>query len=279
MTKQNIINEGRFGNLKMIQKLIDLKIDLNSCDSSDEKSILVWQCRYQKLDNIKLLLDNGADVNYVSSTTALHEAVLCENLDVVKLLLKHGADINIVDKDGETPLASYIDDITTRSHINKKLIKYLIKHGADVNTYNQFGYPIIQMLYDRDNHYKLLKLLFKCTNNIDINIKNKNGDTIFDKFLNYDDLPYNTIKILKLLFHHMNNMLWKQQRLQHIMVWEQQRLQHIWCGSNSDFKYVNYPIYKKEKLLYAKYHCDKERIVNMIRYSYSYYYLKKIDTI
>ncbi len=55
---------------------------------------------------IQQLIKAGAQVNTpdYSNTTALHSAVLYENLDIIKLLVENGADINRANHKGQTPL-------------------------------------------------------------------------------------------------------------------------------------------------------------------------------
>ena len=62
--------------------------------------------------------------------TPLIEAVYERHKDVVKLLLDNGADVNILDDIGSTAIFhSYDVDIT----------KMLIEHGADINAKDKFG--------------------------------------------------------------------------------------------------------------------------------------------
>ncbi|MCI5158134.1 MAG: hypothetical protein D3906_06765 [Candidatus Electrothrix sp. AUS1_2] len=55
---------------------------------------------------LKILLDNGADVNLIASdgTTALIAAVLKGSIDAAALLIKHGANINMIGYQGKTAL-------------------------------------------------------------------------------------------------------------------------------------------------------------------------------
>ena len=78
---------------------------------------IVMAAEEGKLNMVKLLLDNGADINEIGIEhptdprfkedvgTALHRAVEWEHDEVVKFLLDHGADVNLKDPMGRTPLA------------------------------------------------------------------------------------------------------------------------------------------------------------------------------
>jgi len=61
---------------------------------------------HNKVEEVKTLLANGADVNYIDKfgDTALMRASSSGNAEVVKILLDHGADVNIQDNYGKTAL-------------------------------------------------------------------------------------------------------------------------------------------------------------------------------
>ena len=61
---------------------------------------------WNDIDAIRLLLDNGADVNARGDmeNTALHKAALLGLADVVRFLLERGADTALRNHDGDAPL-------------------------------------------------------------------------------------------------------------------------------------------------------------------------------
>jgi len=75
---------------------------------------------------MKLLLDNGADVNAKNrrASTALHWAIRDEAR--VRLLLDHGADVNAKQADGRTPLYQAASIANGNS-----ILKLLLERGAD----------------------------------------------------------------------------------------------------------------------------------------------------
>lgn len=88
----------------------DLKLAIKECDDLNVKNnegqtplCLVAKCRY---DLVKLLVENGADVNLQSDEriSPLHWAVEFDNEEIVEYLLSKGADINSRDHSYETPL-------------------------------------------------------------------------------------------------------------------------------------------------------------------------------
>ena len=98
---------------------------------------------------MKLLLQNGANVNAVSKSnskskgTPLHVACMRNRTDAVKLLIQHGANVNSTNSDLETPLhraAWYgLDEIS----------KVLLENGADCNATTRGGERAFQIACDR----------------------------------------------------------------------------------------------------------------------------------
>lgn len=56
-------------------------------------------------DFAKILIDNGADINYKNryDETALLVAAREKHIEMCELLVENGADINVTDKEGNTP--------------------------------------------------------------------------------------------------------------------------------------------------------------------------------
>jgi len=63
-------------------------------------------------------------VNHKDSVgdTFLHEACFFENLDIVKILIENGADVNVENDDGDAPMCS--------TKQNLEIIELLIENGA-----------------------------------------------------------------------------------------------------------------------------------------------------
>jgi ankyrin repeat protein len=80
-----------------VKLLIDKKADVNAKTSIYAGSSPLFQAsKYGHAEVVKLLIENGANVNYKSSgnVTALWEASWLGHADVVRLLLDKGADVN-----------------------------------------------------------------------------------------------------------------------------------------------------------------------------------------
>ncbi len=82
---------------------------------------------------IKCLVEAGADVNFNSGDSILHEAVDVGNFETIKYLLDKQTLIDSKDVDGETPLFRAVRDA------NIDIVMYLVKKGADIHAENRFN--------------------------------------------------------------------------------------------------------------------------------------------
>ncbi len=78
-------------------------------------SIADYFIKKGKIESVKLCLDNGLNVNTSESgdfgSSLLHIAIRFDQMEIFKLLIERGADKNFVDKVGWTPLMeSVVDD-------------------------------------------------------------------------------------------------------------------------------------------------------------------------
>jgi len=81
------------------------------------------------VDQVKLLISNGADVNEKDKDgrTPLHSAAREGEMEAVKLLVEAGADLNCTDKDGQTPAS------LAMAEDHKGIVELLVSKGADVS--------------------------------------------------------------------------------------------------------------------------------------------------
>lgn len=110
----------------------------------DNWSELIDACLRRDLNRVNDLLDNGADVNFVSEVgiTPLIVAVWSEKIEIVKLLISKGADINARSADKRTVLihACEIEDID--------IIKLLLDSGANTDEKDLDGLKAIDIVID-----------------------------------------------------------------------------------------------------------------------------------
>ena len=87
-----------------------------------------------KTEVVKILLENGADVNAKSEDGFTPLMMAFGNIEIMTLLLELGADVNAKTKNGMTSLMIGIKNYSV--HENFDGIKLLLEKGADVNAKN-----------------------------------------------------------------------------------------------------------------------------------------------
>ena len=128
--------------IRKVQQAIDADIDLNT--EYNMGYPLGYYCYWNNYDIVKLLIENGADVN----TGDGKEPAICKaagnaSTDIVKLLIENGADVNAEDKDGNTAV---IEATWNKDAIN--VLKLLIAAGADVNHVNHHRMTAVKLADD-----------------------------------------------------------------------------------------------------------------------------------
>ncbi len=114
---------------------LEAGMDVNSRDSNGTPMICI-AARSDKVDRIKWLLDNGADINAVSKDrgySATMDAVWKNNEDAVKALVTRGANLNFISRDGQSVLVLAVGTG------NAKVVEILAKYGADPDIKDQMG--------------------------------------------------------------------------------------------------------------------------------------------
>ena len=111
-----------------VKKLLREAPELVKRKDHSDSTLLHHAAGFGNTETVKLLLDNGADVNAKNRLegTSLHWAVRSE--EKTGLLLEHGAHINSKTQDGSTPL--YLDSRRRDSH---SVLRLLLEKGADPN--------------------------------------------------------------------------------------------------------------------------------------------------
>src|SRR5690606_27976698 len=105
---------------------------------------------------VKLLLDNGADVNFINSyhkESALIIAIKENNIEIVKLLVKYNIKMNYFDDINQNPL------ICAYCTKNFKIIKILLKYGSNPNIIHKSKNYFLGVCLNTKN-LDLFKLLF-----------------------------------------------------------------------------------------------------------------------
>ena len=111
------------GDIHRLSKLLK-KINVDVVDSSGYSS-LHYASRAGRLDIVKCLVENGANVNLLTrgnQSSPLHRASQQGHADVVEYLLKNGAIVTLKDSDGFTPLHRAV--LGNHNRVCKLLVSY-----------------------------------------------------------------------------------------------------------------------------------------------------------
>lgn len=141
--KRQLYNAINTGDAQKFASLIGL---VSQTDRNDFLLYVLSQSERQPLEIVRVLVDNGADVNTPSrSETALMRAARAGYVDIVRLLLSKGAQVNANVDDG-TPLMMAV----RRGHT--EIMKILLAAGADVKIVHRMGNQALMMAAEQRNY-------------------------------------------------------------------------------------------------------------------------------
>lgn len=169
----------------------------------------------QNENNIKLLIKNGANINYPKKIPPIILATLKNDLNMVKILKDNGADINIKDKYYKT---AFITSIIKK---NKEITKYLLDNNVDYNyTGGEGDYnPVTIALINKD--IDILNILL--SKDINLNQQNRFLETpahILFKLLynkSYKKITYDIRKKILENTHNLNKQNIKGNTILHYL--------------------------------------------------------------
>lgn len=113
---------------------------------------LMYAISKSDMDSIKILVENGANVNGLNNIgrSPLHQLTkfrIKDSQEILDYFLSKGANINLQDNFGMTPLylAAFIDNVDA--------VNMFLKHGADPKIKSE-GKTIIEFLYEKSDRLK-----------------------------------------------------------------------------------------------------------------------------
>ncbi len=150
-------------NYLLIKLLIDNGVDVNTV--YDNNTLLTEEVSFKpNVDLVKYLIDNGADVNATDEwgSPALLASLPQSPLVVVEMLLEAGANVHGISKAEDYPITSsgLSDD--------PKYAELLLKYGAIIDTQTRDGSTAL-FYATKNNYIDTVKLLVE--NGADVNIK------------------------------------------------------------------------------------------------------------
>ncbi len=142
----NVFDIARSGNVESMKKLIRINADTVNGSNDRGYTPLILASYYGRSEMVKLLIENGADVNFKSSQgTALCGVAYKGDITITKLLLKHGAIVNTQDNNGTSPLLY----ATLLGHT--ELAKLLLTFGANPSLQDNEGLTPIKCAQQLEN--------------------------------------------------------------------------------------------------------------------------------
>ncbi|MBQ7196213.1 MAG: ankyrin repeat domain-containing protein [Synergistaceae bacterium] len=158
-------------NTELAQVLLDYGIDVNEKFINDQSLLSIAILNLEKdknMDMVKLFIKNGADVNEILdfgdgvTTSNLNIAISLSATDAAELLLENGADPNFIDSKGRLPLMYAV--LTSL-----EMVEVLLRHGADPDIGDKEGRtPLMLAVIDSETEAGVIKALLESGANPDI---------------------------------------------------------------------------------------------------------------
>ncbi len=169
--------------------------------------MLFTNCFLGNVQDVKKLLDGGADINYqeqekghYTGYTCLMHAAEHKNIELIGLLLKYKPNLELEDKIyGRTAFMkslNYVVEPYPKEELEKciRAAKLLLEAGADINARDGDYYtPLIQHAYL--GNLEIVKFLV--FNGASIELRNRYGETALDKAKSEGDRTKHIVKFLE----------------------------------------------------------------------------------
>ena len=165
--KTALIYAANMDNPKLVSSVI--KLDKTAVNLPDNlgNTALIYAAQKGLLDNMKILLANGANANYRNPATgisALSAAAAEGNSAAIRMLVRTGkADVNISDLSGRTPIFYAVEQN------QEDALRTLLSLGADVNAQDNNGVSVL-MRASAKNRQDCVNILLR-QKGIDPNLK------------------------------------------------------------------------------------------------------------
>jgi ankyrin repeat protein len=123
------------GNIEVLKQHLAAGTDIDAKDPFGGSSPLISACLFGKTEIAKILIDAGADLNFLNNdgSTALHTAAFFCRPELVKLLMKKGADKSIKNKYGQTAYETVAGPFADVKKVYEMLAKMLGPMGLKLD--------------------------------------------------------------------------------------------------------------------------------------------------
>lgn len=150
-------------NFAVIKMLLDNGADVNAHDSSGN-TVLMYACRFNAdKDIVKMLIRYGANVNARDNNwkSVLMYASQNDNIEILKILIQSGANVNAKMEDGTTALI-----IAAQNNPNVEITKFLLDSGADIDA--RVMLKAVHNINSTTKNIRKKQKAIKATTNIDM---------------------------------------------------------------------------------------------------------------
>ena len=163
------------GSMTIVEELLKHGAKVNVLDSDGLSSLFVAIVS-ENFQVAELLIKHGAQYHgYTDAdvSSSLHGASYEGCYEVCKVLLENGANVDGLLAETVKPLHSAAEN----GHLD--IVELLVKHGANVNILDEFNITPFNGAV-RNNCATIVKRFFELGTNLDLNIRNIDGNTAFE---------------------------------------------------------------------------------------------------
>lgn len=151
-----------FYDYEYVKLLVDNGADIKTKNQNNFNLLILVSLRNSPdtITEAKYFIDKGINVNDFTNQgkTALTFACTTRNLELVKLLVENGANINATDFEGFTALMHVVYYNENYGDDKSNIIYYMINNGADFNIRNNYNKTVLDYAID-NNMSQSVKLL------------------------------------------------------------------------------------------------------------------------
>lgn len=158
----------RSGDVAKVRSILDGRIDVNLVERRGGATPLIHAATVGSIETMRLILDNGANVNAKThgGMTALMSAV--SDLAKVRLLVERGADVNTATATGRTAL-----QLAAMGGSSGPIVRYLLEHRANARAVDS-GNVTTLLAATLGNDTESIRLLVEA--GVDVNEATKGTD-------------------------------------------------------------------------------------------------------
>jgi len=153
--RDSLLIHAQNGNIQMLKFLLKKNtINIDNAYGTRDNPLHI-SCGYDRLNCLKRLVANGADIDLARHTDGCTPLIIsswCDHLECVKHLVAKKANVNKPDNCGSSPLLISAQ----KGHL--EVVKFLVQHGANVNDARYQGTtPLLTSAVH--NHLEIVKFL------------------------------------------------------------------------------------------------------------------------